>query len=108
MILIRRLTLQRVREITGGADVAALLLIGAIIITGNAMRFGAEHFDLALTREYFAALATFSNAMEMQVLTNNVFLLHMCLGFLLLMLIPFSKILHFGGFFFTHQLIRKQ
>jgi hypothetical protein len=23
------------------------------------------------------------------------------------MLIPFSKILHFGGIFFTHQLVRK-
>ena len=26
----------------------------------------------------------------------------------LIALIPFSKILHFGGIFFTHQLIRKQ
>ena len=92
---------------TGGADIAALLLIGAIILTGNAMRFGA-HFNLAETREYFAALATFSDVMEMELLANNVFMLHMCLGFLLLMLIPFSKILHFGGIFFTHQLIRKQ
>jgi len=107
LILIRRMSLARVREITGGADYAALILIGAIIITGDVMRFGAEHFDLALTREYFAGLATFSNVLDMPVLTNNGFLLHMCLGFVLIMLIPFSKILHFGGIFFTHQLIRK-
>jgi len=108
LILVRRMTLQRVREITGGADYAALLLIGAIIITGNVMRFGAEHFNLALTREYFAALATFSNVTDMKALANNAFLLHMCLAFVLIMVIPFSKILHFGGIFFTHQLIRKQ
>ena len=71
------------------------------------MRFGAEHFDLALARDYFAGLATFSNVMDMTILTNNVFLLHMCLAFALIMVIPFSKILHFGGIFFTHQLIRK-
>ncbi len=107
LIFIRRMSLQRVREITGGADYAALALIGIIIITGNVMRFGGEHFDLALTRDYFAALATFSNVMDMEVLTNNSFLIHMCLGFLLIMIIPFSKILHFGGIFFTHQLVRK-
>lgn len=107
LILFRRLSIQRVREITGGADYAALILIGAIIITGNAMRFGAEHFDLAETREYFAGLATFSNVLDMPVLTNNTFLLHMCLALVLIMLMPFSKILHFGGIFFTHQLVRK-
>ena len=60
-LLIRRMTVQRVREVTGVADYIALGLIGVIIMTGNMMRFGSEHFDLALTREYFAGLATFSN-----------------------------------------------
>ena len=108
LLLIRRGTLQRVREVTGAADYLALLLIGAIIVTGNMMRFGAEHFDLALTRDYFAALVTFSNVTGMETLKNSTFLVHMGLAFVLIMIIPFSKILHFGGIFFTHQLIRKQ
>ena len=108
LLLIRRVTLQRAREVTGVADYLALLLIAVIIITGNTMRFAAEHFDLALTRDYFAALATFSNVTAMEALKNNLFFVHMCLGAVLMMLIPFSKILHFGGIFFTHQLIRKQ
>jgi len=108
LLLVRRMTLQRAREITGGADYFALGLIGVIILTGNAMRFGPAHFDLTLTRDYFTSLATFSNVTAMQALENNLFLLHMCLAFGLLMWIPFSKILHFGGIFFTHQLIRKQ
>ncbi len=108
LLLVRRLTLQRAREVTGLADYLALLLIGAIIVTGNMMRFSDVHFDLTYTRDYFGALATFSNVTDMTALTNNLFLVHMCLAFLLIMVIPFSKILHLGGIFFTHQLIRKQ
>ena len=137
LLLVRRMSIQRVREVTGGADYAALLLIGAVIVTGNMMRFGGEaephlladagaaltptsaaaseqggakHFDLEITRDYFGALATFSfsdPAIE-TALKNRVFLVHMCLAFVLIMLIPFSKILHLGGIFFTHQLVRKQ
>lgn len=107
LLLVRRLVIPRVREITSVGDLFALLLIGAILITGNMMRFGAEHLDLAITREYFASLAAFSGVGGAAVLENNVFLVHMCLALLLIMYIPFSKILHFGGIFFTHQLIRK-
>ncbi len=111
LLLLRRMALQRAREITGLADYLALLLLAAIIITGNMMRFGSEHFNLTLTHEYFYALATFDfggvhNMTEL--LGNNVFLVHMCLALVLIMFIPFSKILHLGGIFFTHQLIRKQ
>ena len=107
LLVVRRMTLQRVREITGVADYLALGLIAVIIITGNMMRFGGEHFDLALTREYFADLATFGNAVQAAALQNNVFLAHLGLAFLLIMCMPFSKLLHFGGIFFTHQLVRK-
>ncbi len=107
ILFLRHVTLPRVREITGIADYFALLLIAAIIITGNFMRFGAEHFDLHLTHEYFKNLATFGNIMGSQALQNAAFLVHMLLAMLLIMLMPFSKILHFGGIFFTHQMIRK-
>ena len=106
LLVVRRMTLQRVREITGVADYLALGLIAVIIITGNMMRFAGD-FDLALTREYFADLATFGNAGHAEALANNVFLAHLGLAFLLIMCMPFSKLLHFGGIFFTHQLVRK-
>ena len=110
LLLIRRMTLPRVREITGGADVAALLLIAVIVITGDMMRFGGNQYHgfLDHTREYFVGLATFSSGLtSMTALEDNLFLVHMFLALMLIMLIPFSKILHFGGIFFTHQLIRK-
>jgi nitrate reductase gamma subunit len=106
-LLVRRLLVKRVREITGYGDYLALLLIGAILITGNMMRFGAAHFDLSLTRDYFASLATFKGVGDAEVLSNNVFIVHMGLALVLMIYIPFSKILHFGGVFFTHQLIRR-
>jgi nitrate reductase gamma subunit len=111
LLLLRRVALQRAREITGLADYLALLLLAAIIITGDMMRFGPEHFDLTLTHDYFYALVTFDFGGIRNIpglLTNNVFLVHMCLALVLIMFIPFSKILHSGGIFFTHQLIRKQ
>jgi len=107
VLLLRKLLIPRVKEITSVSDILALVLIGAILVTGNMMRFGAEHFDLNLTREYFANLASFGGAADAQALQNGVFLTHMGLALLLLMYIPFSKILHFGGIFFTHHLIRK-
>jgi nitrate reductase gamma subunit len=107
LLLARRMALPRVREITGAADYLALGLIGLIIVTGNMMRFSAEHFDLAITREYFARLFSFGNVMGSPALEHNVFMVHMCLALLLILCMPFSKILHFGGIFFTHQLIRK-
>lgn len=107
-LLMRRLVIPRVREITGLGDISALALIGLILITGNMMRFGTEHFDLTLTREYFAGLVTFSHVGNAAALHNNMFLVHYALALLLILYIPFSKILHFGGIFFTHSLIRKQ
>jgi nitrate reductase gamma subunit len=107
LLLARRMALPRVREITGLADYLALLLIAAIILTGDLMRFG-EHFDLATTREYFGTLARFGSVTGVALLHNNLFLIHMGLAFVLVLCIPFSKILHFGGIFFTHQLLRKQ
>lgn len=107
LLLARRLALPRVRQITGVADYLALLLIGAIIITGNMMRFSGEHFDLAITREYFGTLATFGNVTGAEALRHGVFLVHMCLALVLIVCMPFSKILHFGGIFFTQQLIHR-
>ena len=105
LLFLRRFMIRRVREISNFADYFAILLLLAIIITGNMMRFG-EHFDLVLTRNYFSALFTFSFA-SMQVPENGMFRLHFLLAQLLIIYIPFSKILHFGGIFFTQTLIHR-
>jgi nitrate reductase gamma subunit len=105
LLLVRRFTIGRVREITNFADILALLLVVAILVTGNAMRFG-EHFDLETTRLYFAQMATFSLSAS-SLPASSMFTLHFLLAQVLIMFIPFSKIMHFGGIFFTQTLVQK-
>ena len=62
VLLVRRFTTERVRQVTNFADFFALLLVLSIILTGDLMRFGA-HFDLAQTRLWAASLLTLQPAM---------------------------------------------
>jgi nitrate reductase gamma subunit len=102
LLLFRRLIISRVREITGIPDVLATLLVVVIIITGDLLRFSAP-FDLEQTRVWTASLLAFSPVVP----ANDMFLLHLALSQVLIMFIPFSKILHFGGIFFTQTLIKR-
>jgi nitrate reductase gamma subunit len=103
LLTMRRAMVQRVREISGFADYFAVLLILAIILTGNAMRFFG-HFDLALSRAYFVQLLTFQSPVVPQDLW---FLAHFFLAQVLFIYIPFSKILHMGGIFFTQAAVKR-
>jgi nitrate reductase gamma subunit len=102
-LLIRRFALPRVRDISTVADYLILILIIAIILTGDYMRLF-THFDLKETRVYFSGLLTFSP----QLPKSNFFLFHFLLGQILLMCVPFSKIMHFGGIFFSQTLVQRR
>ena len=102
LLLWRRVAIPRVREITGVPDILANLLIIGIIVTGDFLRFF-THFELEQTRVWAASLVRFSP----KIPDNGMFLLHLALVQVLIMFIPFSKILHFGGIFFTHALIKR-
>jgi nitrate reductase gamma subunit len=102
LLFFRRLSVARVREISELPDYLTPLLLVAIIATGDLIRF-AGHFDLSETRVWTASLLTFSPVVPQ----NGMFLLHLTLAQLLIILIPFSKILHFGGIFFTQALIKR-
>ena len=104
LLTYRRFGIQRVQEITQTGDYLALILLLAVILSGNAMRFQG-HFDLNLTREYFAGLIRF------QALTpplNGWFLAHYLLGQALFIYLPFSKLLHLGGIFFTQTALQRR
>jgi nitrate reductase gamma subunit len=100
----RRLFLGRVREISSQGDFIALLLILVILVTGDAMRFF-THFDLSQTRGYFTGFVTFS---AVALPANKLFITHYFFAQLLIMYMPYSKLLHFGGIFFSEALIQKQ
>lgn len=102
-LLFRRLGQARIREISGFPDFFALLLLLSIFVTGDIMRFGA-HFDLQQTRVWASSLLTFSPIVP----ENNMFLLHAMLAQFLFIYVPFSKIMHFGGIFFTQALVKRR
>jgi len=72
------------------------------VLTGNAMRF-LGHLDLAETRQYFVSLVL----LQPRVPADGWFLAHFFLVQMLLIYMPFSKILHFGGVFFTQAAIKR-
>jgi nitrate reductase gamma subunit len=103
LLLLRRFAVRRAREITLPGDYLALLLVLAVVASGDAMRFGA-HFDLEATRVWAVSLLTF----QPKVPDNQAFLLHAALAQVLIVYIPFSKILHWGGIFFTQALVHRR
>jgi nitrate reductase gamma subunit len=103
LLVARRLLLARVREISTVPDFLALLLLVAVITSGDLMRFGATHVELAQTRTWAASLFTFSPVVP----ALPGFVLHLFFAELLILHIAFSKLMHFGGFFFTFALIKR-
>jgi len=103
VLLGRRLAVRRVREISAVPDFFALLLLVAVITTGDLLRFGGGPVDLALTRAWALSLLTFSPAVA---LPPSV-LLHLFCAELLVLYLAFSKLMHFGGFFFTFSLVKR-
>lgn len=103
LLLGRRLFVARVREISTVPDFLALFLLVAVIATGDLMRFGTSQVDLAETRAWAASLLTFSPAGS---LPPAVFL-HLLCAELLVFHVAFSKLMHFGGFFFTFSLLKR-
>ena len=102
LLLVRRMVVQRAREVSAVPDFFALGLLVAVIITGNVMRFG-PHIDLEWTRVWTWSLLTFSPVVP----PHAPFVLHAALGFTLMIYMPFSKILHAGGLFFTQALVKR-
>ena len=103
LMLGRRVFVARVREISKAPDFLALLLLVAVITTGDLMRFGVGHVDLAATRAWAASLFTLSPAVSLP----PAVLLHLFCAELLVLHVAFSKLMHFGGFFFTFALVKR-
>jgi len=104
LLTYRRLAIPRVQEISQTGDYLALFLLLAVILSGNAMRFQG-HFDLNLTRQYFAGLIQFQASLPP---LNGWFLTHYLLGQVLFLYLPFSKLLHLGGIFFTQTALQRR
>lgn len=93
----RRFLVDRVRYISSPSDHLILLLLISIGTTGALMTF-VSHTDIVGVKAFFLGLMRF----DWQVIpTQPLLLLHITLVALLMIIFPFSKLLHAPGVFFS-------
>lgn len=96
-LLGRRLLVDRVRTISAPSDFLMLALIIGIAGTGLLMRFG-WHTDIVAVKQFALGLTS----LQLEALPGGVLVvLHLLLVALLLVVFPFSKLLHAPGLFFS-------
>lgn len=93
----RRIVVARVRYISAPSDHLMLALLIAIGGSGLAMKFVA-HTDIIAVKAFFLGLMRF----DVQPLPSDpILLIHLGLVALLMIIFPFSKLLHAPGVFFS-------
>jgi nitrate reductase gamma subunit len=93
----RRFLVDRVRYITGTSDHLILALLVLIGLTGLMMKF-VVHVDVISVKLFFRGLLT----MDISPLpADPLLLLHLLLVVTLMIVFPFSKLLHAPGLFFS-------
>jgi len=96
-LLARRFVIARVRYITGPSDILMLLLLIGIGVTGLGMNFVA-HTDIVAVKGFFLGLMRFS---PQPLPADGPLLIHLLLVAALMIVFPFSKLLHAPGIFFS-------
>ncbi len=99
-LLLRRIVVQRVRLISAPSDYSMLLLLLGIAFTGYSMHTGAV-INLVEVKAFVAGLLSFE---WRGIPADWRFMLHIVLVSILLLIFPFSKLLHAPGLFFAPTL----
>lgn len=93
----RRFLVDRVRYISSPSDHLMLALLIAIGLSGLAMKYVA-HTDIVAFKLFMQGLLSFS---WKPIPTDPLLLLHLGLVYTLMIIFPFSKLLHAPGVFFS-------
>jgi nitrate reductase gamma subunit len=96
-LLARRFVVDRVRYISAPSDYLMLVFLLAIAGSGLTMRF-VVHTDIISLKQFALSLFSFNPA---ELSGNWVLYVHLILVALLLLIFPFSKLLHAPGLFFS-------
>ncbi len=96
-LLIRRIFVDRVRYISAPSDYLWLLVLLFIGISGLMMKF-VTHTDIVMVKQFFTGLLGFSIG---TLPIDFPLIIHLTLVLLLMILFPFSKLLHVPGIFFS-------
>jgi nitrate reductase gamma subunit len=96
-LLVRRIFVDRVRYISAPSDYLWLLLLIMIGVSGAMMTF-VVHTDVVAVKKFFTGIWTLSLG---ELPMDPILLLHLALVAVLMILLPFSKLLHIPGVFFS-------
>jgi nitrate reductase gamma subunit len=96
----RRLLVDRVRYITAPSDHLMLALLGGIGLTGAMMRY-VFHTDIVAVKEFFLGLMRFDWGHLQTLPADFILFVHLLLIVGLMIVFPFSKLLHAPGVFFS-------
>jgi len=96
-LMARRILIDRVRYITAPSDVAMLLLLIMIGVSGLMMQF-VNPTDIVLVKAFFRGLVTFN---WKPLPADPTLLVHLGLVATLMLIFPISKLLHAPGIFFS-------
>jgi len=94
---VRRITVERIRYISGPSDHLMLVLLIAIAASGLMMKFVA-HTDIISLKAFVLGLIRFD---WQPIPADPVLLTHLGLVLVLMIIFPFSKLLHAPGVFFS-------
>ncbi|MBF0340866.1 MAG: respiratory nitrate reductase subunit gamma [Magnetococcales bacterium] len=100
-LLLRRLVFERVRYISSQADYGVLFLLLAIAMSGLLMDFVLRPNIVAIKTNLMSMWSTVTGLPPLNSAGDVVFLLHLLLVAGLLVIFPFSKLMHAGGLFFS-------
>ena len=96
-LLARRIAVERIRYISTPSDYLMLVLLAAIAATGLAMKYLAPT-DVVAVKAFFLGLIVF----DWQPLpADGMLYVHLALVAALMIVFPFSKLLHAPGLFFS-------
>jgi nitrate reductase gamma subunit len=94
ILLYRRTAIPEVKRLSDPADYFELLLILAIVVSGLHMRMTSLDVDLMAIRAYLGGIIHFEPT---PIPKQWIFVSHFFLVNVLLIYIPFSKLVHFAG-----------
>ena len=97
-LLVRRFTVERIRYISLPSDYLMLALLLLIGISGSMMTFVA-HTDIVQLKDFIGGVMRFDFSKQMP--NDFVLMVHLSLVFILMIIFPFSKLLHAPGIFFS-------
>jgi nitrate reductase gamma subunit len=95
-LLSRRIFVDRVRYISSPSDYLMLILIIGIAVSGLMMKW--FQTDIVAVKQFFLGLMYFKWA---ELPADLVLLVHLSLVALLMIIFPYSKLLHAPGLFFS-------